>query len=135
MIPKTENAINLTDEIQFESPPSKTFSLNVEKEKFNGYIDHIEAMKQAIYLILNIERYENIIYSWNYGVELSDLFGQDKYFVMAELPRRISEALLQDDRIREVKDFDFDIKGKVINCTFTVVTIYGEIETEKVVKI
>lgn len=125
----------LEDFDQAIEQPSKTFQLNPVKNRIVGFIDEIEALKQAIFLILNIERYDHIIYSWNYGVELNDLFGKPIPFVLPEIKRRVTEALVQDDRIDSVDTFKFEVnKGKVL-ATFTVHSIYGEIETEKEVLI
>ena len=133
MIPQTEN--ELKNDFEFEEIPTNTFKLNDSYNQIYGFTDGIEAMKQAIYLILNIERYEYLIFSWDYGIELVDLFGQPINFVMAELERRISEALLQDSRISSVENFEFDYQKNKIICKFTVYTIFGEIETEKVVNV
>ncbi len=64
--------------------PSKTFKLNIEN-KVDGICDDVEALKQTIFLILNTERYQHLIYSWNYGVELNDLIGEPISFVIPEL--------------------------------------------------
>ncbi|HBG4634914.1 TPA: DUF2634 domain-containing protein, partial [Clostridioides difficile] len=102
--------------------PSKTFKLNIEKSKIDGICDDVEALKQTIFLILNTERYQHLIYSWNYGVELNDLIGEPISFVIPELERRIKEALIQDDRIENIDNFEFqNIKGKV-QCRFSVHT-------------
>ncbi|HBG7286506.1 DUF2634 domain-containing protein [Clostridioides difficile] len=115
--------------------PSKTFKLNIEKSKIDGICDDVEALKQTIFLILNIERYEHLIYSRNYGVELNDLIGEPISFVIPELERRIKEALIQDDRIENVDNFQFEnIKGKV-HCKFTVYSKYENIKAEKVVSV
>ena len=133
MIPSTKN--ELTNDFEFEEMPTNTFKLNEAYNQIYGFTDGLEAMKQAIYLILNTERYEYIIFSWNYGVELADLFGKPSSYVMAELERRISEALLQDKRITKVEDFEFDRERNKVFCKFKVKTIYGEIDSEKVVYI
>lgn len=133
MIPQTEN--ELKNDFEFEELPTNTFKLNDSYNQIYGFTDGLEAMKQAIYLILNIERYEYLIFSWNYGIELADLFGEPILFVMAELERRISEALLQDSRIISVEDFEFDSERNKVFCKFKVYTIYGEIEIEKVVNV
>ena len=99
-------------------------------DRIAGFTDDIDAVKQAIYLILNTERYQYIIYSWDYGVELLDLYGKPMPYVMSELPRRIKEALVQDDRIEDVVDFEFERNGKKLHVTFTVVTSFGSISTE-----
>ncbi|HBF1946201.1 TPA: DUF2634 domain-containing protein [Clostridioides difficile] len=115
--------------------PSKTFKLNIEKNRVDGICDDVEALKQTIFLILNTERYEHFIYSRNYGVELNDLIGEPISYVIPELERRITEALIQDDRIENIDNFEFqNIKGKV-QCRFSVHTKYGNIKAEKVVSV
>lgn len=132
MIP-SNNTFLLTD-IEVETEPSRNYKMNLEEKTIKGVCDELEAMVQVIFKILNTERYEHIIYSWDYGIETIDLYGEPVTYVCPELERRIEEALLQDDRIISVDDFDFDTseKGKV-KAKFTVHTIYGDTETEKVV--
>lgn len=109
--------------------PTKTYNLEYDKDsQIRGYCDEEKAMRQAIYKIINTERYKYIIYSWNYGIELADLFGKPIPFVYAEIQRRIIEALLADDRIKDVYDFSFSNKGEDVTVTFTASTIYGVIE-------
>ena len=119
-----------TEEIEDVQYPTKTYKIEVECDCISGYVDDLEAIQQAIYLILNTERYEFLIYSWDYGVELVDLIGQPMPYVMSELPRRIEEALTQDDRIIEVKDFEFEVHKKMLFTSFVVVTKSGEIQTD-----
>ena len=104
-------------------------------DRINGYVDGLEAIAQAVYLILSTERYEYIIYSWDYGVEFVDLIGQPMPYVMSELPRRIKEALVQDNRIDDVVDFKFEQHGKQLHTTFTVVSNVGNISTELEVEV
>ena len=135
MIPTTAL---LTEEIVETTSPSRTYKIAItftDTDRINGYIDDVEAIKQAIYLILNTERYQFIIYSWDYGIELLDLFGKPMSYVMAELPRRIKEALTQDDRIENVTDFTFEKEGKKLHTTFTVVTALGNIPTDLEVEV
>ena len=122
----------LTQEIVEETYPNKTYRIvNIDTGgRVSGYADGLDAVKQAIYLILSTERYKFNIYSWDYGVELFDLIGQPMPYVMADLPRRIKEALIQDDRIEDVIDFTFEKKRNVLHTTFTVVTNIGNITTE-----
>lgn len=132
MIPKTI----IDNDIGFEvvEQPSYTHKIDLEKNGIFNYIDGIEAMKQAIYKIIFTERYQYPIYSWNYGIELEDLFGKPKSLVYSELKRRITEALLQDDRIKAVDDFVFGSKKGDVSVTFTASTIYGDIDFERTVK-
>ncbi len=116
--------------------PSKNYRMLIDSSRVSGVCDGKEAMRQVIYKILMTERYRYVIYSWNYGIELADLFGMPVDYVCPELERRITEALMQDDRIQEVKDFTFETArpGRV-HTTFTVVTDVGEITAEKEVVI
>ena len=133
MIPNNDG---LQADFVIDEQPTYTYKLNMSGDRVIGYTDRLEAMKQAIYLILNIERYEYLIYSWNYGVELVDLIGQPIPFVLPEIERRITEALLQDDRIEAVHSFEFErIKKDKIHVTFQVDTIFGTVNAERVVNV
>lgn len=119
----------LTQEITEQTYPNHTYKIVLEKDRVSGYADDLEAIKQAIYLILSTERYQHIIYSWDYGVELLDLIGKPIPYVMSEIPRRITEALTQDNRITDVTDFEFVKQGKKLLTTFKVVTNIGNISS------
>lgn len=134
MIPST--TAFLEQDFEIEEQPTHTYKMNLVSEHIRGYIDGQEAMKQAIYKILNTERYQYIMYSWNYGIELLDLYGEPVSYVCPELERRIAEALTWDDRIKSVDNFDFNIskKGEIL-VTFTAHTIFGDVAAEKVVNL
>lgn len=120
----------LTEEIIEVEYPTNTYHIeHIEggDDRIVGYTDDLEAVKQAIYLILNIERYDYPIYSWDYGIELKDLFGKPIPYVMSELPDRIKEALTMDNRITDVVDFEFERNKNKLHTTFTVKTIYGNV--------
>ena len=133
MIPQTETVLNA--DIVFVEQPSHTFYLNTDEKTVVGFTDGREAMKQAIYLILSIERYKWVVLSWNSGVELEDLYGMPISFIIPEVERRIVEALAQDSRITSVDGFDFVVgKGK-LSATFTVHTVFGDIPSETAVNL
>ncbi|MGL5511644.1 MAG: DUF2634 domain-containing protein, partial [Sporomusa sp.] len=104
-------------------------------EKIVGNVDGLEAIQQAVYKILNTERYQYVIYSWNYGIELADLFGRPIPYVYSELPRRITEALTYDDRISNVTNFELSHNKNDVLAKFTVVTVAGTFDAEKGVTI
>lgn len=141
MIP---NVNILMEEITEVTYPNRTYKIKIDEDniatsdrqdRITGYTNDLEAIKQTIYLILSTERYAFIIYSWDYGVELADLVGKPMPYVIAELPRRITEALTQDDRIENVVDFGFERHGKKLHTAFTVVTTAGDIPTELEVEV
>lgn len=133
MLPQVQD--DLRQDFTFSIRPSRTFQMHDATKTISGIIDEVEAIKQAVFLILNMERYEWLIYSWNYGVELHGLIGQPIDFCIAEIERRIREALLQDDRITAVENFKFEVNKKKVLTTFTVVSIFGSIDTETEVEI
>lgn len=134
MIPSTVGILNQNFEIKEQ--PTKTYKMDLTNKLINGSCDGIEAVKQAIFKILNTERYQYIMYSWNYGIETLDLYGQPITYVCPELERRISEALSIDTRVKNVTDFEHDasIKG-VVYTKFIVHTIFGDIISEKGVNV
>lgn len=132
MIPTNE----LTPDVELISQPSYTYSMNRDKENVIGTCTGIEAVRQAMYKILNTERYQTPIYSWNYGSEFSDLVGKPVNYCVPEIERRIKEALLQDDRIQSVYDFKFTFpKKNIIYVTFRVDTTEGTTTGEKGVNV
>jgi len=134
MIPS--NTGFLEQDFELTEQPTHTYKMNLESNLVRGYTDDLEAMKQVIYKILSTERYQYIMYSWNYGIELLDLYGEPVSYVCPELERRISEALLWDGRIQSVTDFEFNISIKgVVHVSFTAHTVFGDVVAEKVVNI
>ncbi len=128
MIPKSNIDVS---EIEIEeNQPSLTYALDIENKRIRGKTDNIEAVKQAVYLILNTERYDCLIFSWNYGAELKDLIGEPKEYAYSEIKRCITEALLQDDRIVSVDNFRFEENKRSVTVIFTVNTIFGDLEVE-----
>ena len=128
-----ESNINVDLELVQEVEASKTYKLTDTSIK--GYIEELEALKQFIYKVLSTERYEYPIYSFDYGIDLESLIGKDIEYVQIELKRRIEECLLQDERISSVDNFEFEVKGDELYCTFNVGSIYGNLLINKGVSI
>jgi phage baseplate assembly protein W len=132
MIPNINELLSTT--LELETQPSKNFKMYFAQEVVSGTITDLNAMEQVIYKILNTERYQYLIYSWNYGIELNDLLGEPVSYVCPEIERKVTEALVQDDRILSVDSFVFDTTEKrKVHVTFTVHTIFGDVNAEKVV--
>lgn len=126
MIPLIDD--DLRNDLTVESAPTNTYKWDYESEKktCREYRDNLEAIKQACYKIIYTERYRHLIYSWNYGIELEDLFGKPLTYVYPELKRRIKEALLADDRVSEVDSFKFSHKRGEVLAEFRVITDFGD---------
>ncbi len=131
MIPESllDNDFETTD----EPLPSKTYK--AREDKIQGYTDGLDALQQAIQKMLSTEQYEYPIYSNDYGIDIASLIGKDREYVRAELKRRIAECLTLDERVQEVDNFVFNYDDDMLNCSFTVISIYGELLISKEVNI
>lgn len=131
----------IPNDFEIVEQPSYTYKMVLPKTdddeaRVAGKTDELDAVQQAVYKILNTERYTYPIYSWNYGIELVDLFGQPLPWVYPELEMRITDALTWDDRINSVTDFEFEESGKnVVHAKFTVNSIFGSFESEMNVRV
>lgn len=104
----------------------KTYSIDFDTGRMGNPIDETEALKQTIYCILRTERYAWTIYSRNYGIELDELYGQPRKFVMPKLIQRITDALMQDARIVSISEFHFSrAERNAIAVSFVVDTVYN----------
>ncbi|HCA69876.1 MAG TPA: DUF2634 domain-containing protein [Lachnospiraceae bacterium] len=127
MIP--ENLIETDLEVTEDIETARTYKIS--DNKIQGFTDEIGALEQAIYKVMSTEKYEYPIYSFSYGIELESLIGKDPLYVQIELKRRIAECLLQDERIKSVDNFRFDVSGDEMLCTFDVSSIYGNITVQQ----
>lgn len=131
MLPETGDI--LKQDFTIRKRPSRTYRL--KDGRISGYVDGLEAVEQAVYCILNTERFEHLIYSWNYGREFGDLFGQSMGVLESKLKKRIREALTQDDRIESVGAFSFSREGRRLFVTFTVSSSLGSFDVRKEVQV
>ena len=126
MIPLISTRIDEQD----VSKRTKSPLIDFTNKRMVGWGDGNEALAQFVYTALNVERYENIIHSWQFGIERNDLYGLSTDYVVAELQRRIEDALSVDDRITSVDSFEFSVKGRTISIEFVVHSIYGDTNFE-----
>lgn len=114
--------------------PSKTF--RIHDGRIEGTIDGLDAVRQSAELILTTERYAWEIFSTDYGVELEELIGERRpAYIEADIERRITEALMEDDRITEVKDFSLEFDRESAHIKLMIVTDFGEIPLERSVSL
>lgn len=123
--------------MQYVKQPSRTYRLRRDKDRVQGYVDGLNAIEQAIYKILSTERYEHLIYGFNYGMEWRGLIGKDPIYIKAKVKRRIEEALLQDDRILKIEEFKASLGEDTdeLVISFTAVTDRGGIDIHKEVNL
>lgn len=128
MIPKGLETKN----IDIKTQPSASYKMALDYDFIVGKCDGIDAVRQAVYKILNTQRYQYLIYSRCCGVEFKDIFGKPVSEAVGIIPERIKNALTQDDRITDVDGFVFDTsKRHIVYVEFTVHTIFGNFRAVK----
>lgn len=125
MIPFPENTVvNLAEDTYFQ--PSYTYRLDLDKKRIVGHVDAMDAIRQAVFKIMLTERYAYLIYDYTYGVELEEFIGKSFEYVAADIDRACREALLEDDRVISVDEFNLSKTGlNSLQVTFMVQTVEG----------
>jgi hypothetical protein len=110
----------------------KDFKVYPDTEVMLGFTQtDIECLTQWIYNCLLTERYEYEIFTRNFGTSLSSLLGKgtERTLLIQQINDNIRDALVYDNRIDDVTDFDidFDDKNNSASIKFNVHSIYGDI--------
>ena len=123
--------VGLDVELSVVEQPTNTFLIDWNSKQIAGLNDGLEAMRQAVDIILQNERFRWQIYDSNFGTELEDLPGEEYAYITSELPRRVEEAFSVVSRIISVDNWSFQAIGcGVLAVSFEVVTVFGTVNKE-----
>ena len=102
-----------------------------EHSRLDGYVDGIEAARQALWHILHTERgWYPAIHRNNWGIQLVDLIGRSFGYVRAVLPRRIKDGVLQSDLFRDIRVVSITRPMPTeIHVECIAESVYGDFET------
>lgn len=125
-----QSDIPLSGGVIFEQQPSRTWRIDKQTNRIQGETEGLEAVKQAVDIILHVERFRHQIFQPYSGMEWDGLIGQDPGYAAAEMQRRLAEALTMDDRILGISDFSYTAEGQNLTAVFTVNTVYGDTMAE-----
>ncbi len=120
----------LPDGVQIMEEPSLTWGIDRETKRIQGEITGYNSVKQHVDAILHIERFRWQIYLPSSGMQWDGLIGQDPGYVAAEVQRRMLDALLMDDRVRGISNFEWTMDGEDFRASVTVNTVYGDVQTD-----
>jgi hypothetical protein len=129
MIPEIGTAM-LDEPLVSQQQPSQTWKLDFDKGRVTGRTDGLDAVKQAVFKMLQTDRFWHAVYNFDYGHELKLLIGSSPVFVESEAKRMIEEALIVDDRIESISSVDVEITGDQMLIRFTVQSVYGSFDAE-----
>ena len=122
--------IGFDTDIVLTSRPSKTWIIDRSAMQVGYMDDGLEAVRQAVEIALNVDRFRWQIYNTNFGNELKDLIGDDADYIQSEFPRMVDDALSVDDRVIDTTDYIFTVNGDSMAVSFTVNTVFGALAEE-----
>ena len=128
VLPESGN-INISSGVTFIQQPSLTWYINKDSNRIQGEVDNLDAVQQAVEIILNVERFRWQIYSPNSGMQWDGLIGQNPGYVASEVQRRIKDALSTDERVLGISNFEYTLSVADFVGSVTVETVYGRIQT------
>jgi len=121
--------IDLSQGVVFQDQPSLTWIADPVTNRLRGRGDNYEAVRQAVEVIVNVERFHWQIYTPNFGTDFTGLLGNDPGFVASELQRRLTDAFLPDNRILGISNFSYTFNDAVLTASVTVNTVFGQVNT------
>ena len=125
------DGVGLDVSLKHTEQPTNTFLIDWSSGQISGMDEGLKAMRQAVEIVLQNERFRWQIYDSNFGTELEDLIGEEYDYIGSELPRRIEEAFSMDSRILSIENFQFVEQGSgKVTVSFDVVTVYGTLSEE-----
>lgn len=133
MLPQSN--IDLSRGIVFQDQPSLTWIADPVTNRLRGRGDNWEAVRQAVEVIVNVERFKWQIYTPNFGTDYDGLLGTEPGYAASELRRRLEDAFLPDNRILGIKDYVYSFKDVSLTVTFTALTVFGDVPGSMEVKL
>ena len=96
-------------------------------------VEGLEAIKVWIWLCMHTERFRHAIYSADYGTSLEQYIGHmlSEEYINTDCESEISDALLINEYIESIEDFEAVRNSDSLNISFRVVTKFGRIEVDE----
>ena len=92
-----------------------------------GRVDGIKAVRQAVWHIVNTERYAFANTPPNAGIELNQFINRSANYFRARIENVVRSALMQDDRILSVNLIRTEKTGhRSVVAWFLIVCVFGE---------
>ena len=123
MLPQAN--IDLSGGVVFQDQPSLTWIADPATNRIRGRGDNWEAVRQAVEVIVNVERFKWQIYTPNFGTDYDGLLGTEPGYAASELRRRLEDAFLPDNRILGIEEYSYTFKDVSLTVSFTARTVFG----------
>ena len=110
---------------------TETYKINFQTNQIEGKISGIEALKQYFLLAINTQRFSNVAFTSNFGMDWNDLIGLPDDYIISEVLTRVQDMILADKRFLSVDYYDttpFEINGNNIIINLVVKTEEGDFD-------
>lgn len=128
----TENDVITVADLK-DTYPTRTYKVNFNTGQLEGFVDGLEAMKQAFYFAINTQRHLNLAFTSNFGMEWRDLIGKPNDYIISEILTRVQSMIKADSRFLSAdydEDEPFTIEGDKLIVNIVIQTEYGSFNTE-----
>lgn len=115
----------------------KEYGIDFTTGQLTGKIvEGLEAIKVWIWLCMHTERFRHAIYSADYGTSLEQYIGHmlSEEYINTDCESEITDALLINEYIESIEDFEAVRNSDSLNISFRVVTKFGNIEVDENVR-
>ena len=115
----------------------KEYGIDFQTGQLTGKIvEGLEAIKVWIWLCMHTERFRHAIYSADYGTSLEQYIGHmlSEEYINTDCESEISDALLINEYIESIEDFEAVRNSDSLNISFRVVTKFGSLEVDESVR-
>lgn len=115
----------------------REYGIDFQTGQLTGKIvEGIEAIKVWIWLCMHTERFRHAIYSADYGTSLEQYIGRmlSEEYINTDCESEISDALLINEYIESIEDFEAVRNSDSLNISFRVVTKFGSVEVDENVR-
>ncbi len=115
----------------------REYGIDFQTGQLTGKIvEGLEAIKVWIWLCMHTERFRHAIYSADYGTSLEQYIGHmlSEEYINTDCESEITDALLINEYIESIEDFEAVRNSDSLNISFRVVTKFGSLEVDEVVR-
>ncbi len=115
----------------------REYGIDFQTGQLTGKIvEGLEAIKVWIWLCMHTERFRHAIYSADYGTSLEQYIGHmlSEEYLNTDCESEITDALLINEYIESIEDFEAVRNSDSLNISFRVVTKFGSIEVDENVR-
>lgn len=130
------NALEENTELEAELQTLKTYRIDFNTGVITSeIIDQEEAIKQFVYIALRTQRFLHPIYTQDYGSQIAEVI-RDKDITeelrLSEVERMVREALIYDERIEDVNNYQMHKIEDKYYASFDLITVDEVMRMEEV---